>query len=363
MIARARESPTALLEGLAEGVCVSDAEGKLLFMNAAAEALLGWNGAGDADNLCRGLCDRLAGPDSGGGAFSRTCPIRSAAPARSVVTCKGRLRCENHGVGRDIRVRCERIRTPAFDGRDTEKHFTLIEDVTPEAELERHREEWRNMATHDLRTPLTIVLGALRVLEEVPEGRALSASERNLLALAVRGARRMLQLVEDKLDYAKLEAGKAALRLGPVAVPELLRQCAEDQAPAAREKRIGITLDAAPGLSARADEGLLSRVVQNLLNNALKFTSAEGRVTIRARPDNGEAVLTLKDTGPGVAPESLPHLFDPYYQAAQRRAANAPGTGLGLAFCRLALKAMNGSIQVSSPPGQGCEFVVRLPSK
>jgi signal transduction histidine kinase len=166
--------------------------------------------------------------------------------------------------------------------------------------------------------------------------------------------------VEDKLDYAKLESGKTALRLGPVVLAELLRQCAEDQAAAAREKGVEMSVQARPGLSVRADEWLLSRVVQNLLDNALKFTPAGGSVALRAEPADGTVLLRVIDSGPGVPPESLPHLFDPYYQAAQRRAGKTRGTGLGLAFCRLALKAMGGNIRVTSPAGQGCEFAVRL---
>jgi signal transduction histidine kinase len=110
-----------------------------------------------------------------------------------------------------------------------------------------------------------------------------------------------------------------------------------------------------------ADSELLSRVVQNVLDNAVKFTPSDGRIELLASVDGEQAELSIKDTGPGLAPEELPLLFDRYHQARARRAGKIQGTGLGLTFCREALKLMQGSIAVGSKLGEGTVFTIRLP--
>ncbi len=155
----------------------------------------------------------------------------------------------------------------------------------------------------------------------------------------------------------------------PVAIAEVVdvhaitRRCVEEQSPFVQERRIALVVDVPLGLRVLADAELLSRVVQNLLNNALKFTPKGGRVGLEARTgDWGDVLLSVADTGPGIAADELPHLFDPYHQAKARRARKIKGTGLGLAFCQRAATAMNGDIRVKSTPGSGSRFVIRLPA-
>jgi signal transduction histidine kinase len=261
-----------------------------------------------------------------------------------------------------LRVHCQLLTTPLFDSWSFDKLLTTLEDIGPERELERHKEDWRNMIAHDLRSPMTNVLGTLQLLEESPARAAMSADEGKLLAASIRSSRRLLALLNLYLDIAKLDAGLMRVRAEPVALPELAAACADEQQMAAAEKRITVALAVPPGLRARADADLLFRVLQNLLANALKYAPPGGRVEVRGRRDGAAVELSVRDDGPGIAPEDQDRLFDRFFQAEARRGGKIQGTGLGLTFCREALKVMKGTIGVSSEVGQGSAFLVRLPA-
>lgn len=367
-----RELWASVFDELADGVCVSSKGGKVLYINPAAERLLrGFWSKKSRKSICESLCGHL---EAGASKECMTdCPLRGECSAQAGVTFKGR-----HGPApayrwsvdavqgappwRDIRVRCLKLTTPLFDASDAEKHLTLIEDVSAEAEVERQKETWRAMLAHDLRNPLTNIVGALATLEEAFGNRPLDDQQKNILAVAARGATRMLKLIQDSLDISKLEAGKMPVQTESLDAAEVLGRSAQEQSPLAKSRGVSIELDVAASLKLRADPDLLGRVVQNLLDNALKHTPEGGRVTISAKPSGEALEISFRDTGPGIAPEHVPLLFEPYYQAAARREGRTNGAGLGLAFCREALKAMGGSIRVESQAGRGSEFAIKLPA-
>jgi signal transduction histidine kinase len=249
-----------------------------------------------------------------------------------------------------------------FDSWELDKRLTIIEDATAERDLERHKEDWRNMIAHDLRNPLTNIFGTLRLLEdETPEG-TFSPEETRMLGAAVRACRRMLELLNLYLDVAKLDAGLMTPHEEDVDLAELAKRAADEQEVAAREKGVALVASVAPGTAARADAALLSRVVQNLLGNALKFTGKGGRVEIAARRTaDGGVELCVTDNGRGIPAEDFPRIFDRFYQSESRHAGRTEGTGLGLTFCREAVMAMKGRIYVQSIPGLGTQFVISLP--
>ena len=173
----------------------------------------------------------------------------------------------------------------------------------------------------------------------------------------------MMELIDLYLDVAKLDAGQMAVESARLNLATVAHKCMEEQASLAAERRIDVSLDIPLVLTVEADDRLLSRVIQNVLNNALKFSPEGGRITISAAPGAREQVdVSIRDTGPGIDPEDLLRLFDRYHQAETRRAGRRPGTGLGLAFCREALEAMHGGISVESRLGSGSVFILHLTS-
>jgi signal transduction histidine kinase len=256
-----------------------------------------------------------------------------------------------------LRVRCLKGSAP------DERHLIVIEDAAVELELAKRKEDWRRMVAHDLRSPITSVLAALLLLKEKPAGEGLDAKEANLLDVSVRSCRRLTELLDLFLDVAKLDEGVMPVSKKAVALLPLVREAVAEQSALAASKRVSVDVAMDAELAVLADEELLSRAVRNLLNNGIKFTHKDGRITIRAeRAEAGAITLSVEDTGSGIAPADLPSLFDRFYQASARREGRIQGNGLGLTFCREALKAMGGEIGVRSEVGKGSEFVVRLPA-
>lgn len=363
----------SLFDGVSDGVAVAEADGSLLYLNPAARSLLGvaWpRGAGAS--VCGLLCGRLRKPD--GEECASTCALREPGPTQAVAF-RGKhgpsisydwadakvLRREGY---RPLRVRCQRAVIPGIGREGEEKHLVFMEDVSAEAALEREREDWRSMVAHDLRAPLTNVLGTLLILAEVPAGRrALEQKESELACKAADSCRRLLELLNLFLDTARLESGVAAPDKATVALWELVEGCVAEQSPAVAAKSMEVRVDVAEDLAVLADRELLRRVLDNLLGNALKFTQNGGVVEIFARAvSEWETAVTITDNGPGIEEGELAQIFERFQRARVQCRAGTPGTGLGLAFCRKAVRAMRGEITVESAPGRGSAFTVVLPA-
>jgi two-component system sensor histidine kinase BaeS len=163
-------------------------------------------------------------------------------------------------------------------------------------------------------------------------------------------------------DLSLAEVGALSLDLGPVDLAALIRELRENLEPVAADRGIGLEADVAAGLPVlSADGDRLRQVLVNLLANALQHTPAGGRVTVRARAGDGRVVVEVADTGAGIAPEDLPHLFERFYRADRARTRATGGTGLGLAIVRSLVQLHGGTVAVDSRPGAGSRFTVALP--
>lgn len=358
-----------LFEGLTDGVCLTRGDGRIEYLNPAAERMLDVRLAEVRDrSLCELLCGRLSTGDCSD--CSAACSLRRHDSPDRAVTFNGR-----HGPRvayewkeqdfkrverwRNLRVHCLKSSAPWIDGFEEGRRFTLIEDVSAEAELARRKEEWRNMVAHDLRSPLTTVLATLKELEAKAAGQALTPAEIVLVEAASRNCVKMAELLDLYLDEAKLESGLAAPRLSAVDAAALARQAVEEKLPQTRSRRQTVQVEAPPELPAVAEPALLKRVIDNVLDNAVKYTPEGGIIRVSAGTADGSAFISVRDSGPGIDPAAADRLFSPYYQAEGRAAGKIKGTGLGLAFCREAMKAMKGSIELALPE-RGAEFRLRL---
>jgi signal transduction histidine kinase len=173
---------------------------------------------------------------------------------------------------------------------------------------------------------------------------------------------RMHRLVLDLLDLARLDAGTADMKMSALDVTALLNAIAEKFAPLAAHADVKIAVQAADLTAMTGDGDRLAQVFTNLVDNALKFTPAGGEVILAARQDGAEAEIEVRDTGQGITPEALPHVFDRFYQAdASRSRRERQGAGLGLAIAQEIVAAHGGKISVRSQLGRGTAFTVRLP--
>jgi PAS domain S-box-containing protein len=253
--------------------------------------------------------------------------------------------------------------------------YGIAEDITARIQMQRDVEEARSVAeeanqakslflatmSHEVRTPLTSVIAASEMLEDT----GLDDTQRKLTDVLHRSGTRALRLVEDILDYSRVEAGKT--RLEPVAF-DPLALLDETLAPALESGRSrGLTVEASYGELPPllvGDPGRVAQVVTNLLDNAVKFTDA-GQVRLSARAkQTGSGVdlhVEISDTGIGMTDDQVRRVFEPFQQADSSITRRYGGTGLGLAICRQLVALMDGGFDVESTPGRGTTFAVRLP--
>ena len=223
--------------------------------------------------------------------------------------------------------------------------------------LGKLRDELTHMVVHDLGNPLLVIFSFLDILE-FKEAQNLSAGARRFITLARLSAEELRDMITSILDVSKMGEGKMKLKSEPYALDTLLRAVLESNQPLPGNRTV--TLDAPESaLTVTADIGLLRRVLQNLLNNALSYTPSGGNVHIAVTASGSEIRVAITDVGPGIAPEYHKRIFEKFGQVEEQ--GNRLGTGLGLTFCKLAVEAHGGRIGVESELGKGSTFWFELP--
>jgi PAS domain S-box-containing protein len=227
-------------------------------------------------------------------------------------------------------------------------------------EANRLKDEFLATLSHELRTPLTAILGWAHLLRG---GRLEGAAAANALETIERNARSQAQLIDDLLDVSRIITGKLRLEIVPVAPHSFIDPAVEAVRPAAELKgvRLQKMIDAGVGVI-MGDPARLQQVAWNLLSNAVKFTPRGGRVQVRLGRVNSEIEMVVSDTGPGIEPEFLPHVFERFRQADQKTTRQHGGLGLGLAIVRHLVELHGGHVRVDSAgEGAGATFTVTLP--
>ncbi len=235
----------------------------------------------------------------------------------------------------------------------------VLDDVTRFRLLDRLKSDWVATVSHELKTPLTSVRLAVHVLLEEVVG-PLEPKQMELLVEARENTERLLKLIEHLLSLAKLEDGREQLDLRPTRPSDLLRAAADEVATRAEDKRIKIVIEDTPDLPpVTADAVRLGRALNNLLDNAVTYTEAGGKVMLTATAAGDRVRLLVSDTGIGIPADHLPHVFDRFFRVPGRD--GTPGTGLGLAIVREIVTAHGGEITCESEPGRGTTFHITLP--
>jgi len=211
-------------------------------------------------------------------------------------------------------------------------------------------------AAHELRTPIAVILTqtqtALNRERAAPEYRA-------TVEACQRAAQRMRRLIESLLELARFDAGQEVLQRRTLNLAQTAADCLDLVQPLAAERRVKLLPDLQP-VSVTGDATRLAQVVTNLLTNAIQFNRPDGEVHLRLATQDGLAVLEISDTGNGIAPADLPHVFERFYRADASR-TGAGNSGLGLSICRAIVQAHGGTIDASSVEKSRAKFIVRLP--
>ncbi len=241
-------------------------------------------------------------------------------------------------------------------------YLVLLRDVTDlalAAEAARHDQQ---TLSHELRTPVASMLGYVEMLQDGDMG-PLTVSQLAALGVVERNGRRLLELLTEMLILSRVESGQASGQdIVDISVPSLLEGVRTMIRPLADDARLTLTYpDHVPEVFVRGNLDQLERVLLNLLTNAIKFTPGEGTVTLSVEQQQQNVVISVSDTGIGIHPEDLAHIFERFYRAQTSYDNAIAGTGLGLALSKALVEAHGGVISVVSEVGRGSTFVVRLP--
>jgi CheY-like chemotaxis protein/anti-sigma regulatory factor (Ser/Thr protein kinase) len=235
-----------------------------------------------------------------------------------------------------------------------------VHDMSERARLERAKSEFVATASHELRSPLTSIKGFVELLERSSDD--MSDRQREFVEIILKSTDRLVELVNDLLDVARIEADHVEINRRPIDVGEVVQEVVELIRPRVEAKGQHLTSYAAPvAPPALADPGRVRQIVANLLTNAHLYTPGGGTIHIGVEPDRAWVQIVVEDSGVGMSEEEVAHIFDRFYRAGNRSGSN-PGTGLGLSIVKSLVDLHFGQITVDSEPGRGTIFRVRLPA-
>lgn len=334
-----RNTLSTVLDTMADGVMVVDAQTRVTIVNKAAQGLLGL-----AEGQTSGFRFTDAVRDHELQQVVRSC-LEARQPRRAEVEL--------------VRPRryLSAIATPLSDQQSVGALLTL-HDLTSIHQVETTRREFVSNVSHELRTPLASVKAMVEALED--GGLQQSAIAQDFLQRINREVDRMTSMVNDLLELARLESGQVRLRLEPVDVGPLVNEAMEQMSGPARAKGVALLQDLPQDLPpVQAEPEKLRQVLVNLLDNALKFTPEGGRVTVSARARQDAVEVRVTDTGMGIAAEHIPHVFERFYKVDRSRRDG--GHGLGLAIVKHTVQLHGGQVWVESREGSGSTFAFTVP--
>ena len=251
------------------------------------------------------------------------------------------------------------------NARDPDLVLMTFHDLTPLRRVEEMRADFVANASHELRTPLAALLGFIETLQgsarEDPKARA------RFLSIMQEQARRMARLIDDLLSLSRIELNAHRRPDTPVDLVPIIRQVSDGLEGLARDRGVAVNVENAGVLTVLGDHDELVRIFENLVENALKYGAAGRRVDIRLGPGSSadgepEARVSVRDYGPGIAPEHLPRLTERFYRVDVTESRAQGGTGLGLALVKHILNRHRGRLTIDSTPGAGATFTVHLPT-
>lgn len=267
---------------------------------------------------------------------------RMASAARTISVKNMTERLERSGAGDELDYLAETFNDML--GR-LEKQVAQLRQFTADA-------------AHELRTPLAALRGNAEI---ALSGKRSAAELRAVLADGIEEYDRLARIADDLLLLARADAGQEFIRRAPFAFDTALADVIDLFSPTAEELGVTLTLARRDAVQIDGDDGRLRQMIGNLLDNSIKFTPVGGLVRVSLAAANGVAELTVRDTGVGIEPEHLTHVFDRFYRADRARSRDGGGAGLGLSICRTIVEAHGGTIDVTSQPGSGTSVGVRLP--
>ncbi len=371
-VAEERQKMATILEGMADLLIAVDAEGRIMTCNRMAAAVLGV----DSKEVLGMPVEEVLKADIAPEALPCRIALRTAAPcldvAYTIQAPKGNIPVLSSAA-------------PLVNSAGgLQGSVEIIRDISTLKALEKEREDFVSMLSHDLKSPITAIVGSIDLVRDGRLG-PLNDEQREYLESALESCTEMVEMIDTLLDVHKFEAGKMVLAFKEEDPELLIQRTLSRYRPVAQRARINLYATVVGELPAvRVDRTKFGRLLSNLLSNAFKFTPEEGEVEVRGEivaagvelagriparnypvvelPDRGRFFqLMVRDSGAGIPADALADIFDRFVQAKTRHTAKARGTGLGLAFCRKVMDAHGGYIWAESVVGRGSSFIALFP--
>ncbi len=344
-IIREQKNTEAILFSTEDGIVMIDMEGKAQLANRKARSVLGLAAAAPVEG--RGILELIA-----------------PGPVHEAVSEVLSSRKENHFAEIEVALEHSRRFFKCFvipiiaPGKDAPMGKLLgFYDITLDKELARIKDEFLHSITHDLRNPMGAIKGFVEfMIKEIPG--PVNEAQKKMLISIDRASFRLLGMINNILDVAKMEAGKMEIKLAPVNLREVAARVIELMESLGQRKHIKFEIEGPDQLFVNADSGLMERMFTNLIGNAIKFTPDNGVITTGMRDDGGQISAWVRDTGDGIPPEYLDKVFEKFEQVKGQKAG---GTGLGLTICKYVAAAHLGKIWAESEPGSGAKFIFSVP--
>jgi two-component system, OmpR family, phosphate regulon sensor histidine kinase PhoR len=337
-----RNLSSAILGSMVEGVAVVNGAERLVFTNPGFASILGLD----------------VPPVAGSSLLEVVRQTELIEAVRRVLA--GEPRVEAEIATGTLRQHFFAATVASVRAGETSGAVIVLHDITELRKLERVRRDFVANVSHEFRTPLTAIQGFAETLIagalDDPQNRG------RFLNIILEHARRLARLTEDLLKLSQMDADRLELEIRPVKVAQLVESCYETARHRAAEKELFLSLDLSDGFpDVAGDARRLQEVLQNLLDNAIQYTLAGGKIVLSAVTRNDEVVFTVADTGIGIPTADQPRIFERFYRVDAARSREAGGTGLGLAIAKHLIEVQGGRIWVDSEIGEGSRFHFSVP--
>jgi two-component system, OmpR family, phosphate regulon sensor histidine kinase PhoR len=339
-----REQLRTILSGMVEGVVALDAAQRILYVNERAAQLLGFPWQAPVGRRLWEVVRQRPLLD----VVQRA--LESSEPQREELSWNG------------SNVRSLTVHAARLPGLPPRGAVLVLHDTTELRRLERLRQEFVANVSHELKTPLSVIKVCV---ETLLDGAMDDPQHRRQFLEQLNGqSNRLHALILDLLSLARIESGEELFDFQPVAVSDVVEACLERHRPRAEAKEQvleSVPPAGAEALAVWADEEAVEQILDNLLDNAVKYTPQGGRISVHWRHADDEVHLEVSDTGIGIPEPDLPRIFERFYRVDKARSREMGGTGLGLSIVKHLAQAMHGSVSATSRPGKGTTFTVCLP--
>jgi PAS domain S-box-containing protein len=350
-----RRQQELILAAVEDGIYGMDMEGKLSFVNPAGARMLGFK----AEELQgKDIHDLIHHSHADGTQHSKAnCPILIGLRRREAVRIRDDVFWRKDGT----KIPVEYVASPLIDEGAIAGMVVAFQDISERRRLEKMKDEFISTVSHELRTPLTSLRASLGLissgtLDKRPE------KQKQMLEVAIGNCDRLVRLVNDILDFDKVEKGGMPLNLEVLPVSDILRRAADVEHEAAIKAQITFRFDMPSDLMVRVDLERMLQVLAELVSNAIKFSPPQTIIRLSAHAiANDEVCISVEDQGRGVPQEKLDMIFERFQQGDASDSRALGGTGLGLAICRKIVEQLGGRIWAESNDGKGSKFLFTVP--